>query len=72
MSKFATGATEVMEEPENIYPYKSGRYGEGYEVSSAGDIRFSALHATFAEGTILFGHNVGGRTIESVYQHGVK
>lgn len=44
----------------------------GYEVSSQGDKRFSALYATFKPGTILFGHDVGGRTIESVYQHGVK
>lgn len=44
----------------------------GYELSSAGDSRFSALKARFKEGTVLFGHDVGGRTIESVYQHGVK
>lgn len=43
-----------------------------YEVSSKGDSRFSALNATFKPGTILFGHDVSGRTIESVYQHGVK
>lgn len=43
-----------------------------YEVSSAGDKRFSAHYAKFAPGTILFGHDVGGKTIESVYQHGVK
>ena len=43
-----------------------------YEVSTAGDARVSAHNATFALGTTLFGHDVGGRTIESVYQHGVK
>lgn len=43
-----------------------------YEVSSRGDKRFSAMTATFAPGTTLFGHDVGGRTIESVYQNGVK
>ena len=43
-----------------------------YEVSSAGDKRFSALYATFKPGTNIFGHNVSNRTIESVYQHGVK
>jgi hypothetical protein len=43
-----------------------------YEVSSQGDARFSALNAKFAEGTTIFGHDVSGRTIESVYQHGVK
>ena len=43
-----------------------------YEVSSKGDKRFSALYATFAVGTVLFGHDVSGRTIESVYQHGIK
>jgi hypothetical protein len=30
------------------------------------------LYATFKPGTILFGHDVSGMTIESVYQHGVK
>ena len=43
-----------------------------YEVSSRGDKRFSAMTATFAPSTTLFGHDVSGRTIESVYQHGVK
>lgn len=45
---------------------------DGYEVSSRGDSRFSALNAKFAPGTTLFGHDVSNRTIESVYQHGVK
>lgn len=44
----------------------------GYEVSSVGDSRFSALNAKFKNGTIIFGHDVSNRTIESVYQHGVK
>ena len=51
----------------------------GFEVSTradqpgvVGDSRFSAMKATFNPGTIMFGHDVGGRTIESVYQHGVK
>jgi len=55
--------------------YTYSRYPDGrpnYEVSSAGDPRFSARDARFAPGTILFGHDVSGRTIESVYQHGVK
>lgn len=43
-----------------------------YEVSTKGDSRFSALKAGFAKGTIIDGHDVGGRTIESVYQHGIK
>lgn len=43
-----------------------------YEVSTAGDRRFSALNARFKNGTIIFGHDVSDRTIESVYQHGVK
>lgn len=49
------------------------RYSDNaYEVSSSGDSRFSAKYATFKEGTIIFGHDVSGRTIESVYQNGVK
>lgn len=44
----------------------------GYEVSSKGDSRFSALNATFKDGTIIEGTNVGGKTIEYVYQHVIK
>ena len=44
----------------------------GYEVSSAGDKRFSALNATFKKGTIIEGVDVGGRTIEDVYQSVIK
>ena len=43
-----------------------------YEVSSKGDKRFSALYATFNEGTIIDGIDVGGMTIEDVYQKVVK
>ena len=43
-----------------------------YEVSTAGDKRFSALNATFAKGTIIDGVDVGDRTIEDVYQHVIK
>lgn len=44
----------------------------GYEVSSAGDARFSALNATFAQGTRLGDVDISGRTIEDVYQNVVK
>ena len=44
-----------------------------YEVSSKkGDERFSAFNAIFKEGTIIDGVNVGGRTIEDVYQSVIK
>ena len=43
-----------------------------YEVSSKGDKRFSALYATFNKGTIIDGIDVGGMTIEDVYQKIVK
>ena len=45
---------------------------ETYEVSTAGDKRFSALNATFAEGTIIDGIDVSGKTIEYVYQNIIK
>ena len=49
------------------------RYADnGYEVSSQGDKRFSALNATFKEGTVIDGIDVGGRTIEDVYQSVIK
>lgn len=43
-----------------------------YEVSSRGDARFSALNAKFKEGTIIDGVDVGGMTIEEVYQNVIK
>lgn len=43
-----------------------------YEVSSKGDKRFSALSATFKKGTVIDGVDVGGMTIEDVYQKVVK
>lgn len=43
-----------------------------YEVSTAGDKRFSALNAIFAEGTIIDGVDVSGKTIEYVYQNVIK
>lgn len=43
-----------------------------YEVSTAGDKRFSALNVTFAEGTIIDGVDVSGKTIEYVYQNVIK
>ena len=43
-----------------------------YEVSSKGDKRFSAPVATFKKGTIIDGVDVGGRTIEDVYQSVIK
>lgn len=43
-----------------------------YEVSTAGDKRFSALNATFTEGTIINGVDVSGKTIEYVYQNVIK
>ena len=61
-----------QQEQKNRVVFRSARSGEGYEVSSKGDKRFSALYATFKEGTVIFGHDVSGQTIESVYQHGVK
>nr|UVN09326.1 MAG: hypothetical protein [Bacteriophage sp.] len=44
----------------------------GYEVSTRGDKRFSALVATFNKGTIIDGVDVGGRTIEDIYQSVIK
>ena len=44
----------------------------GYEVSTQGDKRFSALIATFKKGTVIEGVDVGGMTIERVYQQIIK
>ena len=44
----------------------------GYEVSSRGDNRFSALYARFNKDTIIDAVDVGGMTIEDVYQYVIK
>lgn len=44
----------------------------GYEVSTKGDSRFSALNAKFKQGTIIDGIDVSGMTIEAVYQSVIK
>lgn len=43
-----------------------------FEASTAGHKEFSALNAKFAEGTKIMGIDVGGRTIEDVYQKTLK
>lgn len=50
----------------------SRQSANGYEVSTAGDSRFSALKATFKKGTIIDGVDVSGMTIEDVYQKVIK
>lgn len=68
-------AKRIIDEniPQNNKQFTYARmHQNSYEVSSRGDSRFSAMVAKFKPGTVLFGHDVGGRTIESVYQHGVK
>jgi hypothetical protein len=45
---------------------------KSYEVSTAGDKRFSALNAKFKKGTIIDGVDVSGMTIENVYQSIIK
>ena len=53
--------------------YSWSRYSKNnYEVSSGGDKRFSALNAKFKPGTVIDGVNVGGKTIEYVYQVVIK
>ena len=64
-------ASQAKQPTTQVQPY-ARTSSNGYEVSSKGDSRFSALNARFAPGTIIFGHDVSGRTIESVYQHGMK
>lgn len=49
------------------------RYSDnGYELSLRGDRRFSAMYARMNPGTELFGVDVGGITVEDIYQKVVK
>ena len=58
---------------ENQKPKQWSRYSNNnYEVSSEGDKRFSAKFATFKKDTIIDGIDVGGKTIEYVYQSIIK
>ena len=67
---FFSKTSEAGPEEDEI---KWGRFSDnGYEVSTRGDKRFSALVATFKKGTVIDGVDVGGRTIEDVYQHVIK
>ena len=64
---------DFIKEIRKATPSKWARTAEnGYEVSTKGDKRFSALVATFNKGTIIDGVDVGGRTIEDVYQSVIK
>lgn len=64
---------DFIKEIRKAIPSKWARTAEnGYEVSTRGDKRFSALVATFKKGTVIDGIDVGGRTIEDVYQSVIK
>lgn len=64
---------DFIKEIRKVTPSKWARTAEnGYEVSTRGDKRFSALVATFKKGTIIDGVDIGGRTIEDVYQSVIK
>lgn len=64
---------DFIKEIRKAVPSKWARTAEnGYEVSTRGDKRFSALVATFKKGTVIDGVDVGGRTIEDVYQSVIK
>lgn len=64
---------EFIKEIRKTVPSKWARTAKnGYEVSTRGDKRFSALVATLKEGTVIDGVDVGGRTIEDVYQSVIK
>lgn len=64
---------DFIKEIRKAIPSKWARTAEnGYEVSTRGDKRFSALVAIFKKGTVIDGVDVGGRTIEDVYQSVIK
>ena len=63
----------TTEVPNTTREVKWSRAAENsYEVSTQGDSRFSALRAKFKPGTIIDGVDVGGMTIEDVYQSIIK
>ena len=73
ITKDSISNVDNMEPNAIISNYNWARYASNnYEVSSAGDIRFSAKYAKFKENTIIEGVDVGGYTIEQVYQTLIK
>lgn len=73
-ARLATEKDRLMKNVENgVRSAGWGRYADnGYEVSTRGDRRFSALVATFAPGTKIGRVDVGGKSIEDVYQTVIK
>lgn len=65
------GTPEENNSASNLFTW-ADKSNNSYEVSTNGDKRFSALVATFKEGTMIDGENVGGKTIEDVYQSVIK
>ena len=68
--KDASNATYTSQQKQQVDWARTS--SNGYEVSTRGDRRFSALVATFKPGTIIDGVDVGGKTIEHVYQNVIK
>lgn len=74
-TELANQSTPVEEVQSNrpVQVTNWARYSNnGYEVSTKGDSRFSALNAKFKRGTIIDGVDVSGMTIEAVYQSVIK
>lgn len=63
--------TKAIKQQNSVYSW-SRTAKNNYEVSSEGDKRFSALNAKFNNGTIIEGVDVGGKSIEEVYQKIIK
>ena len=68
--KDATNATYTTQQKQQVDWARTS--SSGYEVSTKGNKRFSAPVATFKPGTIIDGVDVGGKTIEHVYQNVIK
>lgn len=80
-SYYDNNSTTVVKTTDNRFKVTVSRPtsdNKTFEVSTAakndviGDSRFSALNARFKSGTIIEGIDVGGRTIEDVYQSVIK
>lgn len=65
------GTTEENSSSSNEFTW-ADKADNSFEVSTKGDKRFSALNAKFKPDTMIDGENVGGRTIEDVYQNVIK
>lgn len=71
LNKWTTAQEKAFSKMDNVYDLVDDT-ASTFEASTAGHKEFSALNAKFAKGTKIMGVDIGGHTIEDVYQKTLK